>query len=111
MVNGSGKTSGIDAWLIAKVTWRAESLKRLRYEVSVARVDESVVAGRLVVRSGVKISDDDIGGMSKNIIDVIYLDGSVGWIGKAVIGDHVVAEVDKSEPSVPNRCINIHSVI
>ena len=111
MIFGSRKTSSINAWLKAKVTWRAPSWKRLSLnEVSVDRADESVVADWLVVRSGVEISDDDIGGMSKNIIDVIDLDVSVGWNWKAVIGDHVVAEVDKSEPGVLYRGINIHSV-
>ena len=88
-------------------------MKRLSLnDVSVARAEEGVVSGWLVVRSGVEISDDDIGGMSKNIIDVIDLDVSVGWNwrAKADIGDRVVAEVDKSEPGVLDRGINIHSV-
>ena len=87
MIKGSGITSGIDTWRPGKVAWRAPSSKRLSLnEVSVDRADEGVVAGRLVVSSGVEISDDDIGGMSKNIIGVIDLGGAVGRNREAVIG-------------------------
>src|SRR5262249_1311327 len=105
-------TAGVHARRPGKVSLiRAVSFKRLRLnEVFVASVEESVVAVWLVVRSGVEISDDDIGRMSNDVIRVIDLDVSVGFNGKALFGDHVISEVDEGELSLLNRGINVLSV-